>query len=332
MVTSLRKRTRRDKQKKTWKRSSRPYDGRVLNVQRLRVLQAVVAAGSVSAAARNLSYAPATVSQHVALLARESGLVLFEKQGRGIVPTAAALHLVERAAPVLADLERLDRVALDLREGRVEGVAIACFASVAQAWIPAVATALAQQHPRTTLEVSLNEPHDGRGRRPPDVIVQTEPLDGRELHHEGYRRHVLAFDEFSVVLPAGHALASWDEVPMAELRDEAWVDHDIYDSPTGRIIRDACGAAGFSPFFAARLDDHHAALALVASGLGVTVIPDLALTGRPPGLEVRRVVRPAVARRVTAHVRVDAHRQGVLSVVVSALRSAAAAGSSPPPR
>lgn len=309
-------------------RSAKTYDPRVLNPQRLLVLQAVVSAGSVNAAAKNLNYAPATISQHLKVLASETGLVLFEKDGRNIAPTSAALLLLEHATPVLADLERLSRAVSDLRDGQADHLAIACFSSAAQAWVPQVATVVRERYPATTIEISLNEPHDGRGRRPPDLIVNNEPVTGPARILDNYRRHELLTEPFSVVMSPTHRLAMRDEVPMSELRDEAWIDHDIYDSPTGQIIRTACSAAGFSAHYSARLDDHHAALTLVAAGLGVTVLPRLALTALPSGLTVRPLVRPAVHRRIVAHARVHPRRHQIIDTALAGLRHAAA-GSTP---
>jgi hypothetical protein len=62
----------------------------MIDVQRLRVFRAVVASGSVQAAADHLGYTPSAVSQQISALQRETGLVLFEKAGRGIAPTATA--------------------------------------------------------------------------------------------------------------------------------------------------------------------------------------------------------------------------------------------------
>jgi DNA-binding transcriptional LysR family regulator len=297
----------------------------VLNPQRLLVLQAVIASGSVNAAARNLHFAAATVSQHLHALARETGLVLFVKNGRGIAPTAAALHLADQGATVLADLARLDRTVADLREGRVEQLAVACFASAAQTWMPRVARAIREQHPGVALEISLNEPHDGRGRRPSDLDIRNEPVDGPSIRLDGYLRQELMIEEFSVVLPLAHPLAQAPEIGLKELQHELWIDHDIYDSATGQIIALACRAAGSVPRYAARLDDHHAALALVAAGLGITVLPHLALTGLPAGVAVRPLSRPTVSRRVVAHARRHPERNRVITTAVKELRACAEA-------
>ncbi|MDR7384807.1 LysR family transcriptional regulator [Promicromonospora iranensis] len=296
----------------------------MLNPRRLEILRAVLAAGSINRAARNLGYSSATISQHMAALARETGLVLFEKQGRGIVATDAARDLADQAQSLLADFGRLERVVADLRGGQGQHLAIACFASAAEQWMPAVALAVRRLQPNLTVEISLNEPVDGRGRRRPDLDIRTEPAGGVELELDGYRRHELLVEELVAVLPAAHPLAGGDEVGLGDLADEPWVDHDIYDSPIGRIVLSACSAAGFAPRYAARLDDHRAALRLVAAGVGVAVLPRLAVPELVEGVVARPLVRPAVSRRIIAHARQDRRRAALVACAVEQLRTCAA--------
>lgn len=272
-------------------------------MQRLRVWQAVVASGSVQAAARHLGYTPSTVSQHVKLLQRETGLVLATRVGRGIEPTAAGLRLAEEGSDVISSLGRLDHVVADLREGRADHLSIACFASVAQTWVPEVAQRLRQELPGVVLEVSISEPHGGRGRRPPDLEVVSESPDTPGSLDPARIRHDLGTDPFVVALPTGHRLAGDAEVRLAELAEETWIDNVVYDSPTLQILLAACRAAGFQPRFAARCDDHQATLGLVAAGLGVTGLPSLAAHRLPTGVVAVPLVDPVPQRRIVAHQR-----------------------------
>lgn len=295
----------------------------MLNPRRLEILRAVLAAGSINGAARNLSYSPATISQHMAALARETGLVLFEKQGRGIAATDAARVLADQAQALLADFGRLERAVADLRGGQGQHLAIACFASAAEQWIPDVVRAVRRLQPNLTVEVSLNEPVDGRGRRRPDLDIRTEPADGAGIRLDGYVRHELLVEELVAVLPAGHPLADAPEISLSDLAEQPWVDHDIYDSPIGRIVLSACSTAGYTPRYAARLDDHRAALRLVAAGIGVTVLPRLAVPELSPGLVARPLVRPRVTRRVVAHAGGDRRQAALVACAVEQLRAAA---------
>ncbi|GAB7048128.1 LysR family transcriptional regulator [Catenuloplanes indicus] len=297
----------------------------MLNPHRLVVLRAVLEAGSINAAARNLTYSPATISQHMTALARETGLVLFEKQGRGIVATDAARRLADHAAALLDDFGRLERAVADLRDGRTERLAIACMASVAESWMPDVVRAVHRHRPGLTVEISLNEPMPGRGRRAPDLDIRTEPADGVQIRLDGYDRHELAVEELVVVLPAGHPLAAAGAVTLRDLEAEPWIDHDIYDSPIGQIVLSACRTAGFTPRYAARLDDHRAALRLVAAGLGVTVLPRLAVAGPATDVAVRPLRNPSVSRRIVVHARRDPRRAAIVSHAVNQLRTTARA-------
>ena len=277
----------------------------VINPHRLRVLRAVLAAGSIHGAARNLHYSPATVSQHMTELTRETGLELFTRSGRGLVPTPAAVHLSEQAGEALAGLDRLDQVVTDLREGRDRQLTISTFSSAAKHWLPDVVTAVRAQDPGLTFEISLNESQAPAASRPVDIDVQQESLEEAEQHFPGYIRQPLGIEDFEVVLPVGHPLAEAETATVHELRDLPWIDQDIYDSPVTRIIRSACRAAGFTPRVMAKLDDHYAALGLVEAGAGITVLTRLAALDAPVGVAVRPLVNPRVQRRVVAHIRKD---------------------------
>lgn len=295
----------------------------MLNPHRLAILRTVLAAGSINQAAHNLNYSPATISQHMAALANETGLVLFEKRGRGIKATDAAQHLVDQAEPVLADLERLNRVVADLRAGQADHLAIACFASAAELWVPGLVRDVRQLRPNLTVETSLNEPLDGRGRRRPDLDIRTEPVGEIETQLEGYWRHELLVEDLVAVLPATHRLAHRTEIELRALEAETWIDHDIYDSPIGQIVLSACRTAGFTPRYAARFDDHRAALRLVATGVGVTMLPRLAVADLPRALTTVRVILPAVRRRVVVHARSDHRHNNLITRAVECLRRSA---------
>jgi DNA-binding transcriptional LysR family regulator len=321
----------RDQQVFPINRQASAYNQHMLDPHKLIILRAVIAAGSVHGAAAGLHLTPATVSQHLQALARQTGLVLFEKSGRGIEATPAALHLGEESSQALADLERLERTVADLRAGRAERITFACFASVAQAWMPHVVGVLRTTSPETVVEISINELHQGGGRHQPDIDIRNEALDADPLTVEGYQRHVLDEEELRLVLPMDHPLCSQDAVAMVQLRDEAWIDHDIHDGPTGRIIARACTTAGFTPRYVARLDDHHAAISLTAAGLGVTVLPGIALSGLPENLTDRPLTGPTVSRRIVAFSRTHPVRARLIHTALTALREAAAGKSLRPP-
>jgi DNA-binding transcriptional LysR family regulator len=105
-------------------------------------------------------------------------------------------------------------------------------------------------------------------------------------------------DVYDVLLPAGHGLAERRRLGLGDLADEAW----IVSTPNNgcRTITSAtCREAGFEPRVAFEADDTLAMQALVAGGVGVSLMPRMALTAVHPGA-VARALRDGPARRVLA--------------------------------
>jgi DNA-binding transcriptional LysR family regulator len=278
----------------------------MIDVQRLRVFRAVVASGSVQAAAEYLGYTPSAVSQQISALQRETGLVLFEKAGRGIAATAAAKVLASESDDLMESLNRLGGVVDHLRDGHTGSLTIGAFSSAAQFWLPTVAKGLRRDFPDLVLDLALNElgPEvPGTGRR--DLDITTEDADLEGIERPGHSRHVLAEETYRVAAPRGHELLTeWDDqVPMLALAGQPVIDNDYHGNTCTMIIRNACRAAGFSPRYVARAEDHHTALAFVAAGVGVTILPALAVPEAMAGVDSRELVAPSPRRRIVVHVR-----------------------------
>jgi DNA-binding transcriptional LysR family regulator len=279
----------------------------MIDVQRLRVFRAVVASGSVQAAAEHLGYTPSAVSQQIAALQRETGLVLFERAGRGIAPTASAKVLAAESEELMGSLSRLGGVVEHLREGYSGSLAIGTFASAAQMWLPHVAKGLQKDFPDLVLELMLDELSNA-GKGPPqrrDIDVTTEDAEAPGGRRPGHERIVLVEESYRVAIPKGHRLLKLypDVVPVAALADVPMIDADFLDTGCAVIVRNACRAAGFTPRYVARSDDHHTALAFVTGRIGVTVLPELAVDEAMPGFESRGLAGPTPRRRVVAFVR-----------------------------
>jgi DNA-binding transcriptional LysR family regulator len=278
----------------------------MIDVQRLRVFRAVVASGSVQAAADHLGFTPSAVSQQISSLQRETGLVLFEKSGRGIAPTATARVLAAESDEVMESLSRLGGVVDHLRDGRTGSLTIGAFASAAQFWLPAVAKGLRRDFPDLLLDLALVELGSESGGGPRrDLEIATEDADHEGVERPGQHRHVLTEETYRVVAPRGHALLTeWDhEVPMLALAGQPMIDNDFGSNTCSLIIKNAARAAGFTPRYVARSDDHHTALAFVAAGIGVTMLPALAVPEAMAGVDSRELVNPSPRRRIVVHVR-----------------------------
>jgi DNA-binding transcriptional LysR family regulator len=297
----------------------------MLDVRRMQVLRAVVASGSVTAAAAHLGYTPSAVSQQVAALEKEAGIALLERVGRGVRPTAAGRLLTGHAAVISQHVAEAETALADLRAGRTGRLAIRYFASVGPTLLAPALARLRREHPGVTIDPSLAEPNDPlpdveHGTADLAIVVRRTSDDGRP----GIRVMHLLDDPYQAVLPTGHPLAGQQVIDLADLAGEPWVGSE----PPGRCLEpviDACAAAGFSPDFVAKSEDYATAQGFVAAGLGVSLVPRLGLSTRHPGVAVRPVRRPEPVRRIYAAVREVSLDQPALRALIDALTDAAKA-------
>jgi len=297
----------------------------MLDVRRLRVLHAVSAYGSVTAAAAALGYSAPAVSQQLAALEREVGMRLTERAGRGVSLTPAALILVAHTDALLARLEAAEADLAALRDQIAGRVALAAFPSAAASLVPAAWAALAGSAPQVRLDLTEMEPEESlpavlRGET--DVAVAHEyDLLPRPLDPLFERRELLE-DPVVLAVPAGHPLAAESAIPLSDLAGQPFLAPREATS-CAEMIQRACARAGFVPRVVARATDFHVLLSLVAAGAGVTLVPGLAARWLPPGV---RLVPPAepVTRRVFTVSRRGGDRKPAVRVVLDALTDAAA--------
>lgn len=295
----------------------------MLDVTRLRVFRAVVHAGTVQAAAANLGYSPSAVSQHITALQRETGLTLFEKSGRGISPTTTGLALASGSEEVMTSLGRLQGLVDDLRDGRTGTLSIGTFPSAGQYWVPQVARELSKEFPDLVLHLDLLDLIHGPGNGY-DLDLRAEDPNEPPTVVQGYRRFALVDEPYVLVLPADHPLAAQDRVSLAEVARERQVSEGSQDASCARILNRSWGALGVSPRYAARSSDHHAAIALVQSGVGVTLLPRLAMGTLPPGLVQREIADDAPPiRRIVVFVREESGPRTAVARALQLLREIA---------
>jgi DNA-binding transcriptional LysR family regulator len=290
----------------------------MLDAHRLRVFRAVVAAGSVHKAASNLGYTPSAISQQLATLQRETNLQLIERHGRGIEPTATGRLLAEASESALEHLAALDTVVSDLKEGRVGRLTVRYFGSAGAAWIPPVVATLIREFPDLGVDLRLTEIADEKSASPDvDVFVEQahpEPEPGYDIHH-------LLEEPYLAVLPHAHRLAGQSSIALRDLADEAWIDNDFSRGPCRQIVLDACSSVGFSPGFHVETHDYPSAIAFVAAGIGITVLPRLGIRSQlPSGLVAVPVVEPVPTRRIAVRVRASLRENPAARRVVELLQ------------
>jgi DNA-binding transcriptional LysR family regulator len=301
----------------------------MLELRRLRLLSELHARGTIAAVADALQFTPSAVSQQLAMLEREAGLPLLERVGRGVRLTDAALVLVEHAEALL-ERTALAEADLAAAAGTVAGRGrIAGFESVALRLALPAMQSLAQRAPRLRCELSELEPEEalpGLALGDLDLVLADEWEHQPQRLPAGVERHDLLSDPVRLALPARHPAARRhpEAVPLAELAGEAWATGHAglgWDDMTRRTCQEL---GGFEPDVRHRTNDAAISLAVVASGLAVTMLPDLAMPPRHPGVTRRDIADRAMNRAIFAATRsTDAARPST-QALLTAVREAAA--------
>jgi DNA-binding transcriptional LysR family regulator len=274
----------------------------MLHVGRVRVLSEVVRRGSFSGAAEALSYTQSAVSQAVARLEAETGTTLIVRDRGGVRPTAAGASLVEHAEAIFARIEAAEAdlaAVLGVRAGRLR---MASFPSAGATLMPLAIATFRARHPDVALTLAEGEPEEIAPRLRVgefDLALLFEFPGTRERHGARLRTQLLLEDPMLVALPAEHALAGKPALSLSDLRDQDWVQTSA-TSPCARHVVRSCVAAGFEPKVTFESDDYETVQGLVAAGVGVALIPQLALTHVHPGIVVRSLAPRSPARRVVA--------------------------------
>ena len=298
----------------------------MLDVRRLRVLCAVARAGSLAGAAEALSYSPSAVSQQIATLEREVGMTLVERRSRGIIVTEAGRTLVEHAEAVFARLEAAEEALAEIASGHGGLLRMAAFPTVAGTVLPKAAAAFRAAHPGVRLKLTEESParsatllRDGRLD-----LALTLDLSASERGVEVFH---LFDDPVQLAVPADHPLAVVGQARLADLAGETWVDVPPSNANENLLVR-ACARAGFVPNVAFESDDYEVIRELVATGVGIALLPDLAR--RPPDERVVLVsLGPGAPRRT---IQAAARPQPIRAAPASAMLEILRAQSHPHPR
>ena len=274
----------------------------MLNVQRLRVLRAVAASGSFSRAADALSYTQSAVSQAIATLEAEAGATLIERDRRGVRPTAVGAALVAHADVILADLEAAETELAAIVGGHGGHLRMASFPTAGSTLMPLAIARFAADRPEVDLSLAEGEPEEIVPRLRGgefDLALVFEFRDAGERLDPGLRRLDLLEDLMYVALPAGHRLADEPRLRLEDLRGESWVQTSAA-SPCARHVVRSCHGAGFEPNVSFESDDYQTVQGLVAAGVGVALIPQLALSSVRDDIRVRALHPRGPVRNVVA--------------------------------
>jgi molybdate transport repressor ModE-like protein len=296
----------------------------MLDVRRLQVLREVARCGSLSAAAKALAYTPSAISQQISTLEQEVGVGLVERGARGAILTDAGRMLVRYADDILGRINAAEeelRALAGLQAGRLR---LGAFATAGAVLVPRAVKAFRERHPAVEASLVELDPDEATKQlvvRELDLaLVYAFPVV-EDLPSEGFEYIHLLDDRLYIALPENHGLVRRKRVRLSELAQESWIQ-GVHRGSTVAVVPAACRAAGFEPRIVFRSDDHMAVQGFVAAGLGVAVVPQIALATARRDIAIRQleVAGDLLTRQVGVALPVSAYRAPAVEAMVEILK------------
>lgn len=292
----------------------------MLDVRRLRVLREVARAGSFSAAADTLSFTQPAVSRQIATLEAEAGAQLVERGARGIRLTAAGELLVGHADAILDRLaaaeHQLEQLA-NLDGGRLR---LGAFPTANATLIPLAVAAFRDEHPGVELNlVEASSQEAGRLLAAGELdLAVVSDADGHLRLPDEVATEPLMEDPLHVALPWDHPLVDKPDLTMADLAGETWIEGR--DRLMAAPLLSAARAAGFEPRIAFETAQWLGKQGLVAAGVGVTLIPTVALASVRDDVRIRSLGPDAPRRILSIATQACAYRSPAVEPMRTILR------------
>jgi DNA-binding transcriptional LysR family regulator len=301
----------------------------MVELKHLRVFKEVAERGSFSAAAEALNYTQPAVSQQIATLERQTGAKLVDRAPRGIQLTDAGRALLGHAEAVLARLAEAEaelEAIGSMRSGRVR---LASFPTGGSSLIPPATAAFHDRYPGVELILSVAEPADGleqlRAGQVDIALLLESGFEPGSRDDRIDRIHLLD-DPMFLALPRDHPLAARRRIKLSALADETWMhgSRDVCKCPDATVFLRACHTAGFEPRVALQNDDYAAIQGFVAAGVGVALIPQLALESVRDDIVIRELTGSRPIRQVVAATQANGHRSAATEAMLEILREVSA--------
>jgi DNA-binding transcriptional LysR family regulator len=274
-----------------------------METRRLQLLLELSRLGSMHAVADALGTTTSSVSQQIAVLARETGAKLLEPDGRRVRLTPAGHRLADHAATILAAVEAAQA---DLTPGAEPSgtLHVAGFATAFRRAVLPLIGELARSHPRLTLIVREHEPAEAFALLAADEVdlaltydynLAPAPVDN------SFEARPLWTTPWSLGVPADSALPAAGRANTPEVfeafRNSDWIGNSRNQADE-IVVRTLSAIAGFEPRVTHQIDSLDLVEELIISGLGVGLLP----ADRPtrPGVALVPLTAPAVVLRAYA--------------------------------
>ncbi len=265
-----------------------------MEMHQLRYVVAVARTGNFSRAAEQCHVSQPSLSQQVQKLEEELGERLFDRARREVKVTPHGETFLRRAVRILDEVDAAKREAADARDLLRGTVTIGILPTLAPYLLPRAMAAFIQKHPGVEIEVQ----EDTTARLlqlaqtyEVDLVVASEPIRDERLEVRE-----LFSEELLLALPPGHRLARRRTVSVTDLENERLIvmkeGHCLGDQTLG-----FCERRGLLPNISFRSAQLETIQALVCAGLGISLIPTMAVQGGRQDQPVYRSFQPPQPER-----------------------------------
>ncbi|MGW8764330.1 LysR substrate-binding domain-containing protein [Streptomyces sp. NPDC055815] len=245
-----------------------------MELRNLRYFATVAETRHFGKAAELLHMSQPPLSQAIRRLETELGVELFTRTTRQVALTGAGEVFRTDVERILKAVDEAAARAVRFAQGAEGVLRIGLTGSASYRQLPALARLVKREMPHVMMEVhtEMLTPAQEQGliERRLDIGVLRPPV-----REEGISHRTIATEPLVVAVPEQHWLAEADTVRIEQLRHEDFI---MYAAALGSVVDDAvsrsCLASGFYPHRAYEVTETSAALALVAAGIGIAVLPD----------------------------------------------------------
>ena len=226
-------------------------------------------------AAEELRVAQSAVSRQIRHLEEELGVRLFVQKGRNLQLTPAGSLFLSRAEHILTDLERAVGEVREFLDPEAGEIRVGFPHSVSVSILPAFISCFKKEHPNVKFRLKQGT-YTSLIRDVTEGEIDLAIISPCPETHELVKGEVMLTEELLAVLPPNHALAGCKSIRLEQLKEEPFVMFGEQYS-LRPIVMNACLKAGFVPKIEFEGDETDTIRGLVAAGMGVSLLPELAL-------------------------------------------------------
>ncbi len=292
----------------------------MLSTWRLQLLVQFAALGTMRKVSESSCISMATVSQQLHLLEKETNLILFEKVGRHIRLTDDGLALVEKARPILNNLEVLETSIKDAAQEVRGTVRLSAFTSALLSLVVPVVSNLHDEYPEIDIRLTEREPYlsiPALESYQTDMAIISYSKKISLLEQRNTNCIYLGHDTLMVLVSDKDPLARQEKVRIEELRDRKWI-LEAGNTYLNSYIKELCYKADFVPCVDHEIQSYFLMHKMIAENMAIGILPNLAIIDSIPGIAKLKLV-PMAPREMYLITRKEQTK--AIKILTEAIRS-----------